>query len=567
MGGRVVQLVVGTWHTCALLETGAVRCWGRGEYGQLGYGNTNDIGDNEAPATAGDVNVGGPVVQLVAGFSHTCVLLETGAVRCWGRGEYGQPGYGNTNDIGDNEAPATAGDVNVGGPAVQLAAGGWHTCALLETGAVRCWGDGAFGALGYGNTNDIGDDEAPATAGDVNIGGPVAQLAAGGLHTCALLETGALRCWGRGLFGQLGYGNTNNIGDNETPATAGDVNVGGSVAQLAAGAWHTCALLETGALRCWGDGEDGQLGYGNTNNIGDNEVPATAGDVNVGGPVAQLAAGGYHTCALLETDAVRCWGYGLYGQLGYGNMSNIGDNETPASAGDVDVGVPVDTPEGPLVVAGLYHTCALLETGAVRCWGRGAAGQLGYGNTSNIGDDEAPATAGDVNVGGPVVQLAAGYEHTCALLETGAVRCWGRGDSGELGYGNTNRIGDNEAPATAGDVNVGGSVVQLVAGYQHTCALLETDAVRCWGRGDSGELGYGNTNNIGDNEAPATAGDVNVGGPVAQLAAGVYHTCALMETDAVRCWGRGGEGQLGYGNTNDIGDNEIPASAGDVPYR
>ncbi len=79
----------------------------------------------------------------------------------------------------------------------------------------------------------------------------------------------------------------------------------------------------------------GQYRYGNTTNIGDNEAPATAGDVNVGGLVVQLAAGGYHTCALLEMGAVRCWGQGQYGQLGYSNTNDIGDNETPASAGDV----------------------------------------------------------------------------------------------------------------------------------------------------------------------------------------------------------------------------------------
>jgi cysteine-rich repeat protein len=385
--------------------------------------------------------------MVVAGEYHTCALLETGAVRCWGNSGNGQLGYGNTNNIGDNESPVTAGDVNVGGVVVQLAAGEYHTCALLETGAVRCWGVGTTGQLGYGNTNRIGDDETPAAAGDVNVGGVVVQLAAGGYHTCALLETGAVRCWGHGGNGRLGYGNTNNIGDNEAPATAGNVNVGGVVAQLAAGGEHTCALLETGAVRCWGDGTSGQLGYGNTTNIGDNEAPATVGNVNVGGVVAQLAAGVEHTCALLETGAVRCWGWGFYGQLGYGNTNTIGDTEAPATAGNVNVGGVVAQ-----LAAGWARTCALLETGAVRCWGDGLNGQLGYGNTNTIGDTETPATAGNVNVGGVVVQLAAGGTHTCTLLGTGAVRCWGSGLYGRLGYGNTSNIGDNETPASAGDV-------------------------------------------------------------------------------------------------------------------
>ena len=134
-------------------------------------------------------------------------------------------GYGNTEDIGDDETPASAGDVNLGGLAVEIAAGGEHTCALLTTGAVRCWGHGARGALGYGNIEDIGDDETPASAGDVYIGGTAVHITAGAGHSCALLATGAVRCWGAGLTGCLGYGNTEDIGDDETPASAGDVPV------------------------------------------------------------------------------------------------------------------------------------------------------------------------------------------------------------------------------------------------------------------------------------------------------------------------------------------------------
>ena len=102
----------------------------------------------------------------------------------------------------------------------------------------------------------------------------------------------------------------------------------------AAGFIHICALLDTGAVRCWGFGADGQLGYGNTNNIGDDEVPASAGDVDLGGTVVQIASGGFHTCALLDTGTARCWGRGADGQLGYGNIVWIGDDEVPASAGD-----------------------------------------------------------------------------------------------------------------------------------------------------------------------------------------------------------------------------------------
>ena len=119
---------------------------------------------------------------------------------------------------------------------------------------------------------------------------------------------------------------------------------GAAVTQIATGDEHTCALLVTGNLRCWG--RDQLHGYPDANAaFGDDETPASAyvslpngGNVDVGGAVTQIAAGNGHTCALLDTGAVRCWGWSDSGQVGYGNLSNIGDNETPASAGDVDVG-------------------------------------------------------------------------------------------------------------------------------------------------------------------------------------------------------------------------------------
>jgi cysteine-rich repeat protein len=404
-----------------------------------------------------------PAVRLVtAADAHTCVLSTMGAVRCWGWGTFGLPGYGNTNTIGDDETPDSVGDVDLGSTTDQLVAAGSHTCAISTTGALRCWGSGAFGKLGYGNTSDIGDDEAPRSAGEVDVGGPVQQVAIGFDHTCALLTSGAVRCWGRGRFGQLGYGNENDVGDDESPASAGDVDVGGPVKQIAASGYHTCALLASGGVRCWGMGEWGELGYGNNvdffpdttedvNIVGNNETPASMGDVDVGGEVQQIVAGGHRTCALLTSGAVRCWGAGDGGALGYGNTDTIGDDETPASAGDVDVGGPVRQ-----LSVGNGVVCALLVTGGLRCWGYvwTGGGSLGYGNMESIGDDETPASAGDLHIGGPVRQISAGALHHCALLARGSVRCWGYAGQGALGYGNLENIGDDEFPASAGNVAV-----------------------------------------------------------------------------------------------------------------
>ena len=317
---RVVQVMAGGSHTCALLHTGAVRCWGANPFGGLGYGNFNRIGDDEVPAVAGDVPLGGVGVDVEVGSGYTCALLDDGGVRCWGGGLGDPLGYGAGELIGDDEFPSDAGDVPLGGPAIQVSAGTTHTCVVLSSHAVRCWGMAGSGQLGYGDTNDCW---LASTAGDVPLGGVAVQVAVGGTHTCAVLDTGAIRCWGLGSYGRLGYGNTETIGDDEYPSDAGDVPLGATAVQVSAGWAHTCVLLGSGAVRCWGDGSSGQLGYGNTEDIGDDELPAAAGDVPLGGMAVQISAGGDHTCALLDTGAVRCWGYGAYGQLGYGNTESI----------------------------------------------------------------------------------------------------------------------------------------------------------------------------------------------------------------------------------------------------
>lgn len=390
------------------------------------------------------------------------------------------------------------------GPIMQVAAGGAHTCAVAS-GVVKCWGLSDSGQLGYAVLGDVGDDEQPRTHLGVNVGPGIVDLALGGAHTCARASTGSVRCWGQATFGQLGYGNLDPIGDTEAPVTAGDVNVGGVVAQVVAGDAHTCALINDGSVRCWGTNASGQLGSGNFTNpqVGDDEVPSAVGSVALGAAALHLAAGDAHTCAVLADGSVRCWGSGLNGRLGYGNVASVGDNETPSQQAAI-----VFSPPAVEVAAGAAHSCARLTDGTVHCWGSGGFGQLGYGGTTTIGDNESASTALAVSLGASATAITAGGEHTCALLVGGNVRCWGRGASGELGNGSINNIGDGEVPSAVAVVPVGGTVTQISAGRTHTCAVLTTGAVRCWGNGLNGRLGHGTGLTIGDNEPASEGGDV-----------------------------------------------------------
>lgn len=263
LGGDVVQLAAGALHTCALRADGGVRCWGTGDNGVLGYGT----GPPEA-----DVPLGGRAVALAACYLHTCAILEAGAVVCWGYGEGGVLGYGNEQTIGDDETPAEAGALWFGEPAVQITAGDAHTCALFASGSVRCWGSNQFGQLGW-DASRVGDDEPATVAPPLQLDGDVRRVVVHG-PSCALFDDGRVQCWGRNHAGQLGRKSWQPFSDDP-----GDVGLGVRAVEVVVGAQHACAITESGALRCWGSNLSGQLGYPGLDAVGDDELPAEIGDV------------------------------------------------------------------------------------------------------------------------------------------------------------------------------------------------------------------------------------------------------------------------------------------------
>lgn len=398
---------------------------------------------------------GGPrrVVRLAVGAANTCAIFSDGGLRCWGSPL--AHGYALDQPIGDDEHPFEVGDVRTGGPVSEVVLGKEHACALYEGGNVRCWGANAGGQLGYADEVDrFGPGNTPDLLPDVDLGGTVLHLSAGEDHTCALIEGGDVRCWGYNGYYQLGD-DGGSIGDDETPASRSPVALGAAAIAVSAGRTHTCAIVEGDRVMCWGTvfGFDttGPIGYGGADPneaIGDDETPAQSGTIEVGRPASQVDLDNNDTCALVEGGYIRCWGSGD-GGLGYGDEEDVGDDETPRIQGNVPVGV-----EALEFAATSSAHCIRTAGGKVRCWGHGSV--LGAGNDVPIGDTEDAGANGDIAVGGQVATLAETGQssHLCVLMEDGSVRCWGGNTDGQLGLGHTLAIGDNELPEDVAPVRV-----------------------------------------------------------------------------------------------------------------
>lgn len=374
----------------------------------FGLSGTTGHSTLHAQAPMGELSTGQLTVsQITAGGEHTCLLTSAGGVRCWGANLFGQLG---DDTFDSRNSPVSV--ANLMSLVQSIVAGGSHNCALMDNGGVRCWGWNVRGQLGDGT----GVTRARSVSVE-GLGSGVQALAAGGAHTCALTDAGAVKCWGYNTFGQVGDDTTSN---KFSPADV--VGLGSGVQAITADGGHTCALTDAGGVKCWGSNIFGQLGDGTTT---DRHIPVDV--VGLDGDVQAIAAGRYHTCALTDAGNVRCWGYNTFGQLSDGTPT--GDH-TMVNVEGLGSGVQA-------ISAGGLHTCALTSAGEVRCWGRNHSGQLGDGTTT-----DRPTPMAVAGLGTGVQQIHAGRHHACALTEAGAaVKCWGANNAGQLGDGSTeNRL-------------------------------------------------------------------------------------------------------------------------------
>jgi alpha-tubulin suppressor-like RCC1 family protein len=348
-------------------------------------------------------------------------------------------------------------------PATQLAAGipislsPLYGCMHTNNIPV-CWGANNKGQLGNGMTS-FGPQ-----AGTVSLPPfpPMISLATGADFTCAVVgpPSSTVKCWGNNNLGQLGNTFTD---DRTTPTDVVDLNM--QPLMVAAGDAHACALSTTGTVKCWGDNTHGQLGTGNflTPRTSPVDVVGLSG-------VVSIVARENRTCVVIGNGALKCWGSGTTGLLGDGGNA---DRETPTDVTGLSSGVAA-------VSMGATHNCALTTGGGVKCWGFNTRGELG---DDSINDNFTPVDV--VGLGSGVASVAAGLNHTCALLTNGGVKCWGANDLGQLGLG---ALGPDQHLPINYAINLASGAITLAAGGNQNCATMQvvasqpfTGGVKCWG--------------------------------------------------------------------------------------
>ncbi|HEX6371520.1 MAG TPA: hypothetical protein VF006_21555 [Longimicrobium sp.] len=358
---------------------------------------------------------------LGVGDGHSCGVAFDQAFYCWGSADGGRIGGASADRVVPGRVVLQS--ESVGSWAVTASAGGAHTCVLMTDGTARCMGENAAGQLGNGGTASSGTD-ARVLAGPTTR---YAGVAAGAAHTCAVATDGAVDCWGANGAGQLGTAApADRCGGSLESCARLPRAVPGlpAMAQVSAGAAHTCAASVLERVYCWGDPR-----YGATAD------PALAAPhrVDAGVLLAVVAAGGRHTCALTPGGAAYCWGADDRGQLG-----RAGADESCAGVRCSSRPVAVGAGIGFTVISsGAAHTCAVATNGRVYCWGSNEHGQLGAPTVADAGCDGVPCARTPVPAATPILfrSVSAGAGHTCGISVDLRAYCWGRNAHGQLGLG------------------------------------------------------------------------------------------------------------------------------------
>ena len=542
---RATAITAGSSHSCALRQDGAITCWGSNEQGQLGNGTSGEDADSSVPVRVTGIT---DTTAITAGHSHSCALHQNGTITCWGSNGRGQLGNGTDGEDADSSVPVRVTGIT---DATAITTAGAHTCALHQTGAISCWGSNQFGQLGNGTNGEDADSSVPVRVNGIT---DATAITTGIYHSCALHQNGTITCWGNNGYGQLGNGTT-----QSSSVPVGVLDITDATAITAGGGFlfgsHSCALHQTGVISCWGENSNGQLGNGQSGEDADSSVPVRVNGIT---NATAITTGWEHSCALHQDGTISCWGSNDRGRLGTGQSTVSLRDDSADPSGPVRVNGITDATA---ITTGWDHSCALHQTGAVSCWGANGAGQLGnsqstgYWNSAGDWKDGTDSSV-PVEVDGitDITAITASGGHSCALHQDGAITCWGNNWNGQLGNGATSYF--SSVPVEVDGIT---DATAITAGWGHSCALHQTDAVSCWGANSTGQLGNGQSGEDADSSVPVRV--TGITDATAITASGnefISYSCALHQTGAVSCWGANSTGQLGNGQSGEDADSSVP---------
>jgi alpha-tubulin suppressor-like RCC1 family protein len=380
-------------HACAVATDGRVFCWGASYRKQLGAGATADSA--RPVAIAGIVDA----IDVTASSETTCALRRGGHVTCWGGDDEGELGraagsagcirYSFTTEPGGT-CDGTPADVPGVTDAIAISAGGPYACALRANHTVACWGlspdlrrpaSGSGGGSGSATAEERGDAHVRAVPGLDRV----IAIGTGATGACALRDDGRVLCWGHVWRDDP---------PQPEPTLVAELH---DIVALAV-ASHACAIDRRGALWCWGQNFDGELGRDTR------ELSARPAVVPGVAKVSRVSVGVADTCTMDATGRIACFGSNLYGQLG-------------TWAKDYPVVPVLGVTGATALAAGTNHACAIVAGGAVRCWGQSETNACGVGAEQVSTPVEVPGVRG-------AVALSLGDGASCARTDDG-VWCWG----------------------------------------------------------------------------------------------------------------------------------------------
>lgn len=350
-------------------------------------------------------------IRLAAGGTHTCALSVEGRAFCWGaESTVGNGSRGHGRVLIPTEV--TGGHVFA-----VISAGHDHTCALTPEGKAFCWGWGERGALGNGSPENV------------NVPTPVAgehafvSISSGYAHTCGVTSAGRVYCWGENYLGALGNGSMALVFAFSPIAVAGNI----LFSQVTSGYYHSCALTPEGTAYCWGmNGVEEQYGGGALGNGTTTSSPVPT-RVLTDRAFSSITMGESHTCALTLAKEPYCWGVGVFGAVGLGEIHPPPNPGTNPAHSLVPAPVVGGLQLASISTKGALHTCAVTVTGMGYCWGYYAGLGSGNGESSSV---PVPVTGGHT-----FLSISAGWRHTCASTSENKIYCWGNNEYGQLGTG------------------------------------------------------------------------------------------------------------------------------------